>query len=363
MDKQDNPISSVIANLTTANNNKSKRIDYERHCFNVDDFQKLSKKVLPKDLYEYLSSGSDDEQTLYWNRRAFQDWFLRPRMMRPLPNNKPETHTKLFGRTVSMPIFCSPAGVHALVHPKEGECATAKACRKAGILFGLSQHSTRSIEQVAEAVNSHPSKSSGEEPPLWYQAYILKDRSVTERLLRRAIKAGYEGIFLTVDSIKFGYREADARNGFDALPKPHRLANYDEQKTLNASQVYNGREEKSWDQNSEQLFDGNVSWSDIRWIKNIVGSNIPLVVKGIMTREDALLAIEAGADGIMVSNHGGRQLDGAFASIDVLPEISKAVAGRVPIFLDGGIRRGTVSTTYETMTIERSIIFNLTHNY
>jgi (S)-2-hydroxy-acid oxidase len=186
----------------------------------LDDFQKLSKKILPKDLYEYLASGTDDEQTLLMNRSAFQSFYLRPRVMKPVGNIS--TATSLFGRQVSMPVYCSPAGVHALCEPKEGECATVRAFTNAGLMFGLSQHSTRSIEQVAAAISSPADKN------LWFQAYILKDRGTTMKLIHRAIKAGYKGIFITVDSVRFGYREADARNGFNGLPKPHRLVNYDE---------------------------------------------------------------------------------------------------------------------------------------
>lgn len=218
--------------------------DYSRKCFNVNDFQLLAHQVLPKDLYEYLASGSDDEVTLNENRRAFQRWFLRPRVMRPV--GKISTRTTLFGHSVSMPVFVSPAGVHALCDP-EGECATVQVCAKAGILFGLSQHSTRSIEEVAAAA-----------PPStlrWYQVYILKDRERTKSLIRRALKAGYSGLFLTVDSVRFGYREADARNGFNALPPPHRLKNYDDdtQNSASLDKTYNSQEEKAWDQNSEQM--------------------------------------------------------------------------------------------------------------
>lgn len=308
-------------------------VDYRTECLNADDFQRVAKQILSKQLYEYLSSGTGDEQTLRENQLAFKRWFLRPRVMRPVGNIS--TRTALFGHSVSMPVFCSPAGVHALCDPKEGECATARAAAKEGILFGLSQHSTRSIEEVAAAIPSGLR---------WYQAYILKDRVRTLHLIRRAVKAGYQGIFVTVDSVRFGYREADARNNFNALPPPHRLVNYDDEGTTAAQkldQTYNSQQEKAWDQNSEQMFQQNVAWDDIAWIKRKAAPDVPVMVKGIMTGEDAKLAIAAGADGIMVSNHGGRQLDGALATIDVLPEVVKAVAGRVPVWLDSGVRRGT----------------------
>jgi len=296
---------------------------------NLDDFQRIAKLKISKALYEYLASGTDDEQTLSENRSAFKMWYLRPRMMRPVANLS--TRTMLFGQSLSMPVFVSPAGVHALCDG-DGECATAKACADEGVMFGLSQHATRSIEQVASAA---PNANR------WYQAYILKDRSMTLRLVKRAVKSGYKGIFLTVDSVRFGYREADARNGFNALPPPHRLVNYDDGVMSELAQAYNSKTQKAWDQNTEQLFEQNVSWDDVRWLKQKGCPDLPLVIKGIMTAEDADLAIQAGADGVMVSNHGGRQLDGALASIDALPEVVKAVAGRVPVLLDGGIRRGT----------------------
>lgn len=152
--------------------------------YNLDDYQKLAKTRLPRDLYEYLASGTDDEQTLSQNRFAFKMWYLRPRVMRPV--SRLSTRTSLFGQTLSMPVFVSPAGVMALCDPVHGECATARACGEAGIIFGLSQHSTRSIEQVAEGA---PATNR------WYQSYILKDRNMTLRLVKRAVKAGYQGTF------------------------------------------------------------------------------------------------------------------------------------------------------------------------
>ena len=171
-------------------------------AYNLDDYQKIAKTKLPRELYEYLASGTDDEQTLAQNRAAFKQWFLRPRVLRPMSNLN--TRTSLFGQALSMPVFVSPAGVMALCDPVNGECATARACGQCGTMFALSQHATRSIEQVAEGA---PFTNR------WYQSYILQDRDVTLRLVKRAVKAGYQGIFLTVDSIRFGYREADARNG------------------------------------------------------------------------------------------------------------------------------------------------------
>jgi isopentenyl diphosphate isomerase/L-lactate dehydrogenase-like FMN-dependent dehydrogenase len=257
--------------------------------------------------------------------------------MRPIGSIS--TKTQLFGQHMSMPVFVSPAGVHSLCHD-EGECASARACSIVGTMFALSQHSTKSIEQVSQCCGN---------TNLWYQSYILKDRQMTLNLIKRAVNAGYKGIFLTVDSVRFGYREADARNGFNALPAPHRLVNYDRELGItssswhapDSSSIYNGEKESSWDQNTELLFEQNPTWDDVRLLKKEACRDLPLIIKGIMTAEDAIEAVKAGADGIMVSNHGGRQLDGCLASIDVLEEVVAAVGDQVPILLDGGIRRGT----------------------
>jgi isopentenyl diphosphate isomerase/L-lactate dehydrogenase-like FMN-dependent dehydrogenase len=189
-----------MASSTSTSSNSDD--DDELVVFKVDDFQTLARERLSKALYEYIASGTDDEQTLRENRSAFAQWYLRPRVMRPVGNLS--CQTSLFGQLLAMPVFVSPAGVHALCDEVYGECATVRACQAAGILFGLSQHATRSIEDVAHAA---PGAN------MWYQAYILKDRAKTLQLVRRAVKAGYQGIFLTVDSVRFGFREADARNG------------------------------------------------------------------------------------------------------------------------------------------------------
>lgn len=292
---------------------------------NVDDFQRLAKTKLPHYVYEYIASGTDDEQTLAENRSAFKLWYLRPRVLRPV--SRVRTDATLLGQRLAVPFFATPAGVMGLC-AAEGECAAARACGRAGALFALSQHATRALERVAAAAPA---------TDRWYQCYILKDREFTGRLLRRARDAGYRGIFLTVDSPRFGYREADARNGFNSLPAPHRLENYHEGQL---DMTYNAKKHAAWDQNTEEMFDTDVTWRDVKWVKDQCDP-LPVIIKGIMTAEDAELAVQAGADGVMVSNHGGRQLDGCLASIDALSEVVAAVGGRVPVLIDGGFRRGT----------------------
>jgi isopentenyl diphosphate isomerase/L-lactate dehydrogenase-like FMN-dependent dehydrogenase len=325
----------------------------------ITDYQMAARDRLPKAVYEYLTSGADDEQTVASNETAYSlHWVLRPRVLRPILPHLSSTTTTLLGRTISLPLFASPAGVHGLFHA-EGECYTAATCRDFGIPFGLSQHSTRSIEEIAQVGGN-----------LWYQAYILKNRSHTVDMIRRAVVSkAYAAICFTVDSVRFGVRHADARNGFDALPFPHRLVNYDDRTFSSrdhqgdtnggAEATYNSQQNAAWDQNSEQLFDTNLSLDDIGWIKSIIrdhSSNnndgtttLPVIVKGVMTPEDAVRCAQAGADAIVVSNHGGRQLDGCLATIDALPAVVAALRAYaretntpcIPILLDGGIRRGT----------------------
>ena len=296
---------------------------------NVDDFQRLARDVLERPLYEYLASGSGDEVTLRENRAAFGRYALRPRALRPV--DALSTTCELFGNELALPVFAAPAGVHSLVDG-EGERATARACGRAGVLFGLSQHATVCIEDVAAAApGAHR----------WYQSYLLKDRDATLDLVRRATAAGYRGVFLTVDSVRFGFREVDARNNFCALPPPLTLANYVATPPGIGAAAWEAREHRAWDQNSEALFDTSASWDAVSWLREELDPSIPLVVKGVMTGEDAALAVDHGADGVYVSTHGGRQLDETLGALDALPEIVAAVPSGTPVLLDSGVRRGT----------------------
>ncbi|CAM9541877.1 unnamed protein product [Pylaiella littoralis] len=295
-------------------------------CISLDDFQRKAKLVLGKALYEYVASGTDDEQTLSENRQGFKRIFLVPRIMRDV--SEIDLHVDVFGQRLSMPVFISPAGVHKLMHPA-GECATARACEAAGTLMGVSQHATVSLEDVAAAA---PRCAR------WFQLYILKDRVLTADILRRAERAGYSAVCLTVDSVRFGSREADWRNNFNGLPAGVTLANYPTQ------DGYNDRVKEAWDQNTEKLFDERATWEDIAWLKSV--TSLPIIVKGVLSPQDAILAVQAGASGVIVSNHGGRALDGSLSSIESLAPVVKAVrslptGARIPIFLDSGVRRGT----------------------
>ncbi|CAN0349997.1 unnamed protein product [Ascophyllum nodosum] len=241
-----------------------------------------------------------------------------------------DLNLELFGQRMSMPIFVSPAGerrsAHKLMDP-EGEIATIRACGAAGTLMGVSQHANVSLEDIAAAAP---------QCPRWFQLYILKDRELTADIVKRAEVAGYNAICVTVDSVRFGSREADWRNGFIGLPPGLTLPNYPSKARHRAK--------GAWDQNTEKLFDERATWTDIVWLKTL--TSLPILVKGILNPQDAVDAIEAGADGMIVSNHGGRALDGALSSIESLGAVVKAVRSHergedVPILLDSGVRRGT----------------------
>jgi isopentenyl diphosphate isomerase/L-lactate dehydrogenase-like FMN-dependent dehydrogenase len=266
----------------------------------VDDYEPVARGRLPKDVYAFYAGGAGDEWTLAENRRAFDRWTLRPRFLRGA--GEPDPSTTLLGTPASFPVLVAPWAYQRMAHP-DGELATARAAAAAGTIMVVSSTTVNYLEDVASA-------SSG---PKWWQLYVFEDRDATTQMLRRVADAGFQAICLTIDVPQFGLRHRDTRSGFE-IPI-----------TVNPSSL---------------MYAGNLSWDDLGWIRD-ASSELPLLLKGILTAEDALLAVEAEVDGIVVSNHGGRQLDGSPAGISVLPEVVGAVKGRIPVLMDGGIRRGT----------------------
>ncbi len=269
---------------------------------NLSDYEAPAKARLDQATWDFYMGGSDDEVTLRANRSAFERIRLRPRML--VDVSACQTQTTVLGIPIQMPIMVAPTSHHGLAHP-EAECATARGTGQAGTLLVVSTESSRPLEAIAEAASG----------PLWFQLYPRRVDQVTARLLHRAESAGYRAVVLTVDVQRLGRREKDLRNRF-VWPSAG-----------NFTADESGGEKLS------------LTWKDIAWLRTL--TSLPLLLKGILTAEDARIALEHGVDGIVVSNHGGRQLDGAFASIDALPEIVEAVAGRCEVYLDGGIRRGT----------------------
>lgn len=289
---------------------------------NVFDFERAARERLDGMAYDYYASGARDELTLADNRAAFDRLRLRYRVLRGIGAR--DTSVELFGRTLSAPILAAPTAFQRLAHP-EGEVATARACSAAGTAMMLSTLSTRRIEEVASAG----------EGPVWFQLYVYRDRDVTEGLVRRAEAAGCEALVLTVDAPVLGVRERDVRNRFH-LPEGVALENL----TADGMRsVPPGAADSGLAAYVGELLDPTLGWDDVAWLRSV--TSLPLLVKGVVHPEDASLAVEHGVDGLVVSNHGGRQLDTSLATIDALPDVVEAVAGRIPVLLDGGVRRGT----------------------
>ncbi|XP_037090555.1 peroxisomal (S)-2-hydroxy-acid oxidase GLO3-like isoform X2 [Pollicipes pollicipes] len=284
----------------------------------IDDLKQAALARLDKKALGYYNSGADGEQTLRDNEAAFQRYRLRPRCMVDI-STIDLTHTVL-GQEVSMPIGVAPTAMQAMAHP-EGECATARAAEEMGAVFVLSSGSNKSIEEVADAA---PRAIK------WCQLHIFKDRSTTVKMVQRAEQAGFSAIVLTVDAQVFGKRLADARNGFQRPPHL-RLGNF----TSDVDKACH----RGDNEYVEALFDLSVTWDDLSWLCSV--TQLPVLVKGVMTPEDAAAAADRGASGVIVSNHGGRQLDGSLATVDALGPMVAAVGHRCPVFMDGGVRRGT----------------------
>jgi 4-hydroxymandelate oxidase len=291
-------------------------------AINLDDFEALARRRLPAMAYDYYASGAHDELTLRENVAAYGRIALRYRVLVDVTHRT--MATALFGQPLSMPILIAPTAFHGLAHP-EGEKATARAAGAAGTVMVLSSLSNTDVEDVIAA-------SSG---PVWFQLYVYRDRGATLALMERAEAAGSKAIVVTVDAPLLGRRERDVRNGF-------KLPAHLSVKNLTASGMHALPETKgdsSLAAYFASLLDQGLTYKDIEWLRS--RTRLPVLVKGIVRADDATRAVDAGAHGIVVSNHGGRQLDTAPATVRVLEEIATAVRGRAEVLLDGGVRRGT----------------------
>jgi len=291
----------------------------------VPDFEAAAFKLLDNNALQYYKSGADDEFTLKDNKEAFKRWIIRPRMLRDVSQRT--ITTTVLGKSVAFPIGVSPTAMQKLSHP-EGECANARAAAEMGTIYILSTISTSSLEEVAAAA------PNGRR---WFQLYVFKDRNVSTDLIRRAEAAGYEALVLTVDAPLFGKRRSNIRDNFH-LPNHLRLANFDIGST-NSNALNIRKDFVSAMTHIDALMDQSLTWEDVKWLKRV--TRLPIIVKGILTAEDAEIAIQYGVSGVFVSNHGARQLDTVLSSIDALPEIVKQVAGRCEVYLDGGVSTGS----------------------
>jgi isopentenyl diphosphate isomerase/L-lactate dehydrogenase-like FMN-dependent dehydrogenase len=317
-----------------------------RRATGVDDVHALARARLPRAVRDFIEGGAEDELTIARNRRGFQELAFVPHALTDVSTRSQAT--TVLGTPIHMPVVLAPVGLAALAHPL-GEVAAARAAAARSLVSTLSSSSAWSLEDVGAATDG----------PQWFQLYIWRDRTLTQQVVERARSAGFRALCLTVDVPVAARRQRDLRNGFTIPPRPRlsqlgdlvrhagwfgRLAaselsgqrltmgsvssvDLDARKRLQMLEVVN------------ELFDPSVGWSDLAWLKDIWDG--PLVVKGVMTGPDARRAVDAGADAIWVSNHGGRQLDGLPATVDVLPEVVDAVAGQAEVYLDGGVRRGS----------------------
>jgi len=289
---------------------------------NLDDFETLAREKLSAMAWAYYASGAHDEVTLRENRAAFDRISLHYRVLQDV--SRRDLATTVLGSRVSMPILVAPTAFHGLAHP-DRELATTRAAGKAGTVMILSTLATSSVEEVVAAASG----------PVWFQLYVFKDRAATEALVRRAERAGAKALVLTVDAPLLGRRERDVRNRFQ-LPPGLRVENLvpEGMSDLPPTACDSGLAAYF-----ASLLDPALTWKDLEWLRGV--ARVPLVVKGIVRADDAARAVDSGAQAIVVSNHGGRQLDTSPATISVLPAIVERVAGRAEVFLDGGVRRGT----------------------
>jgi len=300
---------------------------------NLFEYEKLAKDHLSQMTLDYYSSGAWDEITLQDNRAAFERVKLRPRILVDVSDvydglRLRNLTTSILGQPLQLPLLIAPMAFQCLAHP-DGEVATALAAASAGVGMVLSTMATKSIEEVATACDKFPDSLR------WFQLYIHKDRGLTRALVEKAYKAGYKALCLTVDAPVLGQRERDRRNEFTLPPDLH-LANL---ATISGLNIPHEKGKSGLFTYFAQQLNPAVTWHDLEWLQSL--SPLPLVIKGILRGDDAVRAVEYGAKAIVVSNHGGRQLDGAIASLDALAEIVAAVDGKVEVVLDGGIRRGT----------------------
>lgn len=289
-----------------------------KELFELPDFERAAREVLTPMAWEYVSGGAADELTLRWNVESYQKLRLRPRSL--IDVSRLDTRVTLLGRQHASPILLAPVAYQQLFHP-EGELATARGAAKAESTFVISTSSTKSLEDIAAA-------GAG---PRWFQLYVQRDRSFTAELVQRAEASGCEALVLTIDSPLLGPRYRELRTHF-ALPPGITRAHQ-------TGTAATGSHRPSENNIYSAILDPALTWKDVDWLRSL--TRLPVLVKGVLNPADADRAAEAGAAGIIVSNHGGRNLDTVPATIDVLAEVVSTIRGRTPVLVDGGIRRGT----------------------
>ncbi|KAL3133572.1 hypothetical protein ABBQ38_007419 [Trebouxia sp. C0009 RCD-2024] len=316
--------------------------------YNLEEVEDLARKVLPKAVHDYFATGADTNTTLHDNRQAYQRLRIVPRVMVNVSNI--DLTYELLGRKLSMPVVVAPMSAMLMAH-KEGEPATARAAVAANTCMIVSTMATTSLEGVAAA-------SQGS-PLVIFQLYVQRDRDFTASLIRRAEKAGYGAIMVTVDSPRVGNREADERNKYgirDDLAYENlrelapRVQPHDRISAAGTVNIFNTN------------MDDTLTWDFVQWVRTV--TKMPVFVKGVLSPKDARSAVDAGVDGLVLSNHGGRQLDHSPAPLDMIASVRRAIGYRVPLLMDGGIRRGTdvlkaLALGADAVLLGRPVMFGL----
>ena len=311
-----------------------------RRLYSVAETRRLARRALPRPLFDFIDGAAEDERTLHRNEAAFAEIALLPQ---PLTGTTTRDQSlTLFGTRLAMPLIVGPTGLSGLFWP-DGELATARAATAAGTAFCLSHGSTCTIEELA----------AGGAAPRWMQVFMFRDRGMTRSFAERAQASGYDALVLTTDNQVLGNRERDIRNGLSIPPRftpanllgmlakgpwLWRMRGKLELGFANYVSAAPGGDLRTIAGRMASMLDPSASWADVAWLRGLWAG--PLLLKGVMHPEEARRAVALGIDGIVISNHGGRQLDGAAATIEALPAIVAAVEGRIPVLLDGGVRRG-----------------------
>ena len=335
-------------------------------CYNFEDFRKLAKKKLPSPIFNYIDGGADDEITLRRNTEAFDDCDLVPNILNNV--GEPDLSTTIFGKKIDMPIFLSPTAMQRLYH-YDGDKASARAAEKFGTFYSMSSMANTTMEEISNV-------SSG---PKLFQLYVHKDKSITDDLIERSKRSGFDAMCLTVDTLVAGNRERDHRTGFTTPPKltlqslisfaihPQWVFNYLTHPKFELANVSKKTDKgtniaKSVIDYVNEQYDPTMNWKDAEYIAKKWDG--PFALKGVMSVEDAKRAIDIGCTAIMISNHGGRQLDGSRSPFDQVKAISDAVGEKLEIILDGGVRRGThvlkaLSAGAKACSFGRAFLFSL----
>jgi L-lactate dehydrogenase (cytochrome)/(S)-mandelate dehydrogenase len=309
-------------------------------CFNVGDLRRRARRRLPRAVFDFCDGAAGDERTLRRNEAAFAEMELVPRAL--ARSGEPDLSLELLGRPLSMPLLIGPTGLSGMLWPR-GEIAASRAAAAAGTVYVQSHGSTCSMEELGA---SGPGAR-------WFQVFIYRDRGLTKSFVERAQAAGFEGLVLTVDNHVLGIRERDLRNGFTVPPRVTPANALDMVRRIpwlmsfmgapritfaNYREAGHGDNILSLAAYVSQVMEPTIGWEEVAWVRSLWQG--PFILKGILHPDDARRAVEHGVDAVIVSNHGGRQLDGAVSSARALPEVAQAVDGHIPVLLDGGVRRG-----------------------